>query len=589
MSTVPELFESVAAMHTGLPALNDGVESLSYGQLNARANQLARKLIADGVAPDSLVAVAMPKRNDLVVAILAVLKAGGAYLPLDPSYPSDRLLFMLRDARPTALLRTADVASPLPALPETVIDDPLQRQALSEYPDHDVQQHERRGELRPEHLMYVIYTSGSTGVPKGVAVSHEGVPDMLATQVAVLGAGPGDRVLQWASISFDAAFWDVSLALLCGATLVMSSAEDLLPGLTLQETLLKRDITYATLPPVALSATDADGVLVGGTIMSTGDSCTPTLVRKWAPGRRMFNGYGPTEVTVGATISGPIRDAENIGIGDPWIGNRVLVLDDRLRPVPDGVEGEFYISGSGLARGYLNRIGTTAVSFVPAPYGPPGERMYRTGDRGCTGPDGSLYFSGRADGQVKVRGYRVELGEIESRLAAHPVVDVAVAVVRGNLADAEVVAYVTTTTSIDPGDLRSHLVESLPAFMVPSHIELLESFPTLVNGKIDRAALPEAGSRTAESHPGPAGADGIVAVVCEVVRDVLEAPRVLASDNFFALGGHSMQLTRLVARIRDDFDVRLPIRVVMAAETVGDLATEVERLRAQNAATGVDE
>ncbi|MFB8248414.1 amino acid adenylation domain-containing protein [Streptomyces sp. NPDC055952] len=581
MNTVPELFESIVARWGGEPALIDAEGTLRYAELNTRINRLARRLVAHGVGPDSLVAVAIPKSRELIVAIMAVLKAGGAYLPLDPEYPAERLAFMLTDARPVLLLRSSSVA-PLGSGPEElVLDDPALRAACTALPGHDVAQHERRAALRPDHLMYVIYTSGSTGTPKGVAVPHGGVRDMAATQAAVLGAGPGDRVLQWASISFDAAFWDVSLALLSGAALVMVPAEELLPGHPLGNTLLKYGITHAVLPPVALSETDADGVLPGGTVMSTGDSCTPTLVRKWSRTRRMFNGYGPTEVTVGATIAGPVRDAGDVAIGTPWAGKEVHVLDEHLRPVPPGTEGELYIAGSGLARGYLNRSSATAAKFVADPFGRPGTRMYRTGDRGRRGPDGRLFFTGRADGQVKVRGFRVELGEIETRLAAHPVVDVAVAVVRGELADAHVVGYVTTTAPVDSIDLRAHVAASLPAHMVPARVTVLERFPTLANGKIDRAALPrpEAGPEGPAGsgrESGPGEADDCAAVVCAIVRDVLGTPEATAADNFFELGGHSVQATRLVSRIRERFEVALPMRTVLEAASIAELAAVVE-------------
>ncbi|MFH8990231.1 non-ribosomal peptide synthetase [Streptomyces sp. NPDC017940] len=590
-----ELFESTVAERGTEPALVDEAGTLGYAEVNARVNRLARALIARGVGPDTLVAVAMPKSNDLVVALLAVLKAGGAYLPLDPGYPAERLAFMQSDARPVLLLRPSAVAPLGSRVPELVVDDPEFRAACAALPGHDITPRERLAVLRPAHLMYVIYTSGSTGTPKGVAVPHGGVRDMAATQANVLRAGPGDRVLQWASISFDAAFWDVTLALLSGATLVMAPAEDLLPGRPLRDTLLKYDITHAVLPPVALSETEAEDVLAGGTVMSTGDSCTPTLVRKWAPGRRMYNGYGPTEVTVGATVGGPVRAGDDVGIGTPWIGNEVHVLDERLRPVPDGTEGELYIAGSGLARGYLDRFASTAAKFVADPFGPPGSRMYRTGDLGRRERNGELFFAGRADGQVKLRGFRVELGEIETRLASHPAVDVAVAVVRGELADAHVVGYVTAAAPVEPGELRAHVAAALPAHMVPAQVAVLDRFPTLANGKIAREALPvpdvsvgpradaalgaraDTALRRADAEePAGDGADGCAAEVCAIVRDVLGIEEARLGDNFFGLGGHSVQATRLATRIRERFEVALPIRAVLEAATIADLAAAVE-------------
>ncbi|MCI4061486.1 non-ribosomal peptide synthetase [Micromonospora sp. R77] len=582
METVPDLFESISVRHGALSAVIDNEGALRYEELNARANRLARRLIASGVRPDSVVAVAVPKSNDLIIAIMAVLKAGGAYLPLDPAYPVERLSFMLSDARPALLVRTSSVAVLEAGLPEIVLDQPDVLQACALLPDHNIVQHERRAPLRPEHLMYVIYTSGSTGSPKGVAVPHSGVSDMVATQAAVLGAGPGDRVLQWASMSFDAAFWDVSLALLSGATLVMAAAEDLLPGEPLRDTLLKYDVTHAVLPPVALSETDADDVLVGGTVMSTGDSCTPTLVRKWAHGRRMYNGYGPTEVTVGATIGGPIRHAEAVAIGAPWIGNEIYVLDEQLRSVASGTEGELYISGSGLARGYLNRSAATATKFVADPFGPPGSRMYRTGDRGYAAPNGEFHFAGRVDGQVKLRGFRVELGEIENRLVSHPAVDMAVAVVRGDMADAHIVGYVTASAPVTSVELRTHVGQALPAHMVPTKIIVLDRFPTQANGKIDRSALPapEARSSDPQRQDKMESGDSSVAIICKLVRDILAVPQAHPTDNFFELGGHSIQVTRLAGHIREELNIRLPIRTVLESATLGELATAVDRLRA---------
>jgi amino acid adenylation domain-containing protein len=582
LDTVPGLFESVAAWYAAMPALVDERSTLTYGDLNTATNRLARRLIAGGVGPDSVVAVAVPKSNDLIVAVLAVLKAGGAYLPLDPAYPAERLSFMLTETRPVLLLRSSTVDVSHPGLPELLLDDPAFRQSCAALPGHDVAQHERRAELRADHLMYVIYTSGSTGTPKGVAVPHEGVPDMVATQAAVFGVAPGERVLQWASISFDAAFWDVSLALFSGATLVMADAEDLLPGQPLRDTLLKHDITHAVLPPVALAETDAEDVLIGGTVMSTGDSCTPTLVRKWSRGRRMFNGYGPTEVTVGATVGGPIHDAARVSIGAPFIGNEIHVLDERTRLCPTDSEGEFAVGGSGIARGYLNRPGATAVKFVANPFGPPGSRMYLTGDRGRLAPDGELYFSGRVDGQVKLRGFRVELGEIETRLAAHPAVDVAVAVVRGEVADAHVIGYVTCTAPVAPAELRDHVARTLPAHMVPARVVVLDRFPTTVNGKIDRAALPAPDQESGGPQDvDESGTNECAAAICAMVRDVLGAPSAQVDDNFFQLGGQSVQATRLTGRIRAEFGIPLPVRTVLRSATLGDLADAVASLRAR--------
>ncbi|GGY75910.1 non-ribosomal peptide synthetase [Streptomyces omiyaensis] len=596
MPTVPELFESVVARAGDSPAVLHGDRVVTYAELNARANRLARTLVARGVGPDTPVAVALPKGDELTVVLLAVLKAGGAYLPLDPQYPARRLAHMVADARPVLLVRPAALRPDLGApVPELVVDDPGTARETAARPAHDLTDRCRNAPLTPRHLMYVIYTSGSTGTPKGVAVTHAGAADLVAAQAATLAPGPGDRVLQWASISFDAAFWDWSAALLSGAALVMAPAEELLPGPPLHATLRRHAVTHATLPPVALSVTDPEGVLPGGTVMSTGDACTGALVARWAPGRRFFNGYGPTETTVGSTIAGPVAPGEAITIGTPWSGNRVLVLDERLRPVPDGVDGELYLAGNGVARGYLDRPGLTAGRFLPDPAGPPGSRMYRSGDRGHRRADGQLVFSSRGDDQVKIRGFRVELGEVEARLAAHPAVDVAAVTVVGDLAGARLAAWVSTVdgAGVTGPALRAHAAEALPDHMVPSSVHLLPSLPVTANGKIDRAALRRlaeeaeraAGERRAED--GPAGepaagpvTDPVERTVCRLVGEILGVPDVRPDDNFFKLGGHSVLATRLAGRLRDALGAAVPMRAVFESATLADLAAAVRPGRA---------
>ncbi|GGO10108.1 hypothetical protein GCM10010116_20360 [Microbispora rosea subsp. aerata] len=588
MRTVSEFFEARVAESGEEPAVIFGETVVSYSELNARANRLARRLIAAGVRPDALVAVAIPRSVELIVAVLAVLKAGGAYLPLDPAYPAERLTHMAQDARPVLLLRTASVTSLSLDVPERVLDDPsFVAECEGERAD-DVADGERLAPLLPAHLMYVIYTSGSTGVPKGVAISHTGVADLVATQKRLYAVGPGDRVLQWASFSFDAWFWDFTLALLNGAALVMAEQDALMPGESLRETLLKHNVNHAVLPPVALGITESEGLLLDGTITSTGDVCTRSLAEEWSKGRRLYNAYGPTEVTVGATIGGPIEGVqEEVTIGTPWDGSVVYVLDERLRDLHDGREGELYLAGSGVARGYLNRPGLTASRFVADPYGPPGSRMYRSGDLGRRAPDGEFYFTGRADNQVKVRGFRIELGEVEARLESHPAVEIAVAVVGGeDVSTQHVVAYVQTSArqSVDEARLREHARRTLPEHMVPSSIVVLDRMPTLPNGKIDRKALAERARTSAETPAAPApaaqGADGARSyeqILCGMVMETLKISEVSPQDNFFDLGGHSVLAAKLASRMRKELGVVVPMRSLFEAETLADLAQLMER------------
>lgn len=592
--TVPWLFEKVVGRAGDRTAVLYEGEAVSYAELNARANRLARCLIDRGVGPDRVVAVSAPKSDELIVVLLAVLKAGGAYLALDPSYPSERLAHMVDQARPVVLIHQAGYAgSALPeaALPRIDVDAPGFRAECAARPGHDVSDAERHGPLRPEHLMYVVFTSGSTGRPKGVAVPHSGVAALAAGQREQLRAGPGDRVLQWASISFDAAFWDISLALLSGAALVMAAAEDLLPGAPLRATMIANAVTHATLPPVALSVTDADGLLPGGTVVSTGDAVSPALVRTWSQGRSMFNGYGPTEVTVGSSM-GRLSDPDDIGIGRPFPDNAVRVLDERLRAVDAGREGELYLAGPGLARGYLNHPGLTATRFVADPAGPSGGRIYRSGDRGRCRADGELYFTGRADAQVKLRGFRVEPGEIEARLTAHPAVELACVAVEGDVASARIAGYVTLSAgagSIGGAELREFVARSLPDHMVPYRVIVVDRFPTDPNGKVDRAAVSAAHRersllRTAASdHRDTDTGTGIEADtdtdLYGIVRRVLGITEARPEDNFFKLGGHSVLATMLARQIRKEFDVVIPMRSIFEAATLADLAAEVSASR----------
>ncbi|MFD8012191.1 non-ribosomal peptide synthetase [Streptomyces sp. NPDC058955] len=573
------------------PAVVFGDTVVEYAELNASANRLARRLIAAGVGPDSLVAIAVPRSDRLIVAVLAVLKAGGAYLPLDPGYPAERLAHMVVDARPVLLLRTEGVGSPGLDVPELVLDDPAFEAGCAAERGDDVTDGERLSPLTPAHLMYVIYTSGSTGVPKGVALSHTGVTDLVSTQKRLYGVGVGQRVLQWASFSFDAWFWDFALALLNGATLVMAEQHALMPGESLRETMLTYAIDHAVLPPVALGVTDSEGLLVDGTITSTGDVCTRSLAEEWSKGRRLFNAYGPTEVTVGTSIGGPIEGVqEEVTVGTPWDGAAVYVLDEGLRELRDGREGELYLAGSGVARGYLNRPGLTASRFVADPYGPPGSRMYRSGDRGRLEADGELYFTGRIDHQVKVRGFRIELGEIESRLESHPAVEIVVAAVGGaDVATEHIVAYVKTSArhGVAEAELREYARRALPEHMVPSSIVVLDRFPTMLNGKVDRKALAERAARggdgaAPDATPRPAAGtavdpDAYEEVLCAMVRETLQIAAAGPEDNFFDLGGHSMLAAKLAGRIRKELGIAVPMRALFEARTLADLARVMEQ------------
>ncbi len=446
--TFPDLFEERAASHPDAVALRYEDVEMTYEQLDGRANQLARLLVERGTGPEQTVALALPRSPELVVAVLAVLKAGAAYLPVDPAYPAERIRFVLDDARPACLLTTSTAADGLPqpeALPCLLLDDSRTRDELAARSRDALRDEDRLAPLDPAHPAYVIYTSGSTGTPKGVVVTHTGVAGLAAAQREAFRVGQGSKVLQFASPSFDASFWEMCMSLLSGATLVLAPADKLLPGRPLASLVAEHGITHATLPPTALAAMEQEdeGFRADTTLVVAGEACPGDLVERWSTGRTMINAYGPTETTVCATMSRPLSGGGVPPIGRPISNSRVRLLDDRLTPVPVGVVGELYLAGDALARGYLGRPALTAQRFTADPFGAPGSRMYRSGDRARWLPDGSLEFVGRADDQVKVRGFRIEPGEVENVLVQQADVAQAAVVAREDRpGDKRLVAYV---------------------------------------------------------------------------------------------------------------------------------------------------
>ncbi|NUR05140.1 MAG: amino acid adenylation domain-containing protein [Streptomyces sp.] len=444
--TVDALFAERVAAAPDAVAVVRGDVALSYREVDERANRLARLLIERGVGPESVVAVAVSRSVEWLAAILAVLKAGGAYLPVDPAYPAERLSFMLADSGAVLVLGDAVSAGRLPEVsaPLVRLDDPQVAAALADADPGPVTDADRRGPVTVANMAYVIYTSGSTGTPKGVAVSHSGMASLIATQAERLGVTPASRVVQFASPSFDASLWEWGMALSAGARLVLAGTDELAAGEPLIETIARHGVTHATLPPAVLAALPPESLPSLETLVVGGSASSPELVVQWSAGRRMINGYGPTEITVCAAMSTPMAgDGRVPPIGRPIANTRAYVLDTALRPVAPGVAGELYIAGPGLARGYLGRMGLTANRFVACPYGAPGTRMYRSGDLVRWSRDGQLEYLGRTDSQVKIRGFRIELGEIEHAMATHPGVERATVVVRENQqGDKQLVGYV---------------------------------------------------------------------------------------------------------------------------------------------------
>ena len=607
-ASVVERFEArVAAVPAG-PAVEFGGdlagasgldESVSYARLNERANRLARLLLERGVGAERYVALALPRSVDMVVAAWAVLKAGAAFVPIDPRHPADRIRFMLADSRPACLVTSAELG-PVGGLvektgcdgagpPVIVLEDGPTRAALAALPAGDLTDGERGGPISPRHPAYLIYTSGTTGTPKAVVVEHGSLAHLAATQIDWFGLGPGHRVLQLASAGFDVAVWELCVTLLSGATLVVPPGP--LAGAELAAALRDRRITHAAMSPSALGSVPPGSFPDLRTLIAGSEACPEELVARWAPGRLMVNAYGPTETTVCATMSAALSLSELSGAGVPPIGRpiantRVYVLDDHLNPAPHGVVGELYVAGIGLARGYLGRPELTAERFVACPFGEPGTRMYRTGDLVRWTSDGQLVFVGRADEQVKLRGFRIEPGEVEAVLARHgDVGQVAVVVREDRPGRQRLVAYPVPLPGrcLVARELREHAARSLPEHMVPALVVPLERLPLTPNGKLDRAALP-APEITA---PGEGREPGTPTeqILTELFAEVLAMPAVGMDDNFFELGGDSLLATRLTARVRDVLGVELPVRAMFDAPTP---ARVVARLHLDTRGEGLD-
>ncbi|NUP15830.1 MAG: amino acid adenylation domain-containing protein, partial [Streptomyces sp.] len=580
---LPDLLARQAGRTPDAPALiaDDDSPALDHATLHARANRLARLLISHGVGPEHLVGVALHRGTDLVVALLAVLKAGAAYVPLDTGYPAERLAFMVDDAEPTLILAATDTARVLPpGVPLLLIDTDTSAFDSAELTDED-----RLRPLRPEHPAYVIHTSGSTGRPKGAVVPHAGIVNRLLWMQETYGLGPGDRVLQKTPASFDVSVWEFFWPLITGAVLVLARPGGHRDPGYLAELIRDRRVTTAHFVPSMLrvfledpAAGQARGIL--RRIVCSGEALPSELAERCAeslPGTELHNLYGPTEAAVDVTawpcVDGTRSAAGSVPIGRPVWNTRTLVLDAALRPVPPGVPGELYLGGAQLARGYLRRPGLTAGRFVADPYGPPGTRLYRTGDLVRWTARGALEFLGRSDDQVKIRGFRVEPGETEAAVTALPCVSQAAVTVRQDQpGEPSLVAYAVPHpgAALEPLRVRQDLKPTLPEHLLPAAVVILDALPLTPNGKLDRAALPApdlSGLTTAIAPRTEAEA-----TLCALFADLLGLPAVGIHDDFFTLGGHSVLATRLVARIRAEVGAVLPLRAVFDTPTVAALA-----------------
>jgi amino acid adenylation domain-containing protein len=579
--TMLDLFLAHAAETPGAVAVTCGERRLTYGDLSAAAGRLAAALRGRGAGPGSRVAVCLDRSADLVAGLLAVWQVGGVYLPVDPALSSERIRFMLDDSSADLVLSASRLTDCLPAgtVPLVLADDPA-----SGPPGTTVSRRPTGG-----GPAYLIYTSGSTGWPKGVLVGHESLLNVVLELAAHLSCGPGERWLAVAGVGFDIAMAELTVPLATGAELVLATDEQLRDPHALVRLIRAHGITrMQAVPSQWRPLLDAGFAVPDMIAMVGGEPLAQNLARELrARVAGLVNAYGPTETTVLSTLWRVPEDAAAISIGGPIANTRLYLLTEDLAPVGPGEVGELCIAGAGVALGYANRPGLTQERFVAEPAGPAGSRMYRTGDLCRWRGDGLLEFVGRTDGQVKIRGQRVELGEVESRLGAMPGLAGAVAAVRdqGTAGGPVLVAYVVAkagTRAPSAASVREFARASLPSAMVPGLVMVLDAFPLTLNGKIDRQALPDPAAaglpQTSAAPAGPA-VTGLLAEVCEICREVLGVERVLPGDDLADLGGHSLTMMQLAGIMRARWQVEIPLEVFADTDTVAEVAEAIGRIR----------
>ncbi|MGD1897772.1 MAG: amino acid adenylation domain-containing protein [Phormidesmis sp.] len=590
-----QLFEAQVAKYPEAIALvfdnqlssrQPNLQALTYTELNQRSNQLAHYLQSLGVGPETVVGVCVARSPEMIIALLAVLKAGGAYLPLDPTYPADRLAYMLDDAQVPILLSQSTLSITAETTAQRINLD-------TDWPaDQPVSNPQRTA--CPDNLAYLIYTSGSTGKPKGVLIPHSGLVNLTEDKIRVCDVRPGDCILQFFSFSFDASIPEIIMALASGSKLLLAPATALLPGPNLSDLIARHRVTHITITPSALTSVpyrdfpDLRMVLVGG------EAPALELIQTWSQNRLFINAYGPTETTVNASM---VPCGNNHSIEPtllPSTNKQLYILDNNLQPLPVGVVGELHIGGVGIARGYLNRPALTAERFIPNPFTaadqagdsqksftPCNSILYKTGDLAVYLPSGHVKILGRIDTQTKIRGFRIELGEVERILQSHPQVKTALVTVREDTpGDKRLVAYgIPIVTASEErattAEIRQFVAETLPQYMVPSVFVWLPALPLTPNGKVDMKALPAPVIET--SRPQVAPRNEMEKSLAQILSQVLSQETVGIYDDFFDMGGHSLLATQLVAQVLDTFDVEITVVDLFEATTLAALAQRIEQ------------
>jgi len=581
--TIVDLFEQQVEQTPNHIAVVFEDEILTYQQLNTKANQLAHYLIQlkqQTPLPDNpLIAIAVDRSTEMVIGLLGILKAGGAYVPIDPSYPTARIEHMLADsAAPIVLTQSILKAQlPLDGLMHACQAICLDEMQCDAQPTENL---DISGKVND--LAYIIYTSGSTGKPKGVMVEHTGLVNLALAQINGFALSEASHLLQFASISFDASVSEVVTTLLTGATLHVAPKAKLLETSDLVVFMAAQQISHVTFPPSFLQQLPPQLPSTLKTIAVAGEACPQALLSQWASQVHLVNAYGPTESTVCASMTGGLLENESPHIGQPLSNTRIYILDAQHQPQPLNIPGELCIAGAGLARGYLNRPELTAEKFIEVDLFGKRERIYKTGDLARWLPDGNLEYLGRIDHQVKLRGFRIELGEIEAVLMQHEAVKESAVIVPQTENSQQLVAYITLRQIIETAELRHWLKTHLPDYMVPAHFQILDALPLTPNGKIDRKCLEKQADKT---HPA-INTVGYVAprnyqeeLLVNIWIAVLKVEKIGVYDNFFELGGHSLLATQVTTRIRETFEVKIPVRSLFEYPIVSDLAEYLDLMQ----------
>lgn len=573
---VQEIFQKQVLETPDNIAVVYGEEKLSYKELEEKSNQLANYLQTLGVKEENLVGVYLERSTSLIIALLAILKAGAVYLPLDPSYPPERLSYIVSDSKAPIVITSKHLLVNLAAAKARIVS--LEEEA------NLISKESLKSpvcKIYPDNLAYAIYTSGSTGLPKGTLLAHRGLCSLITTQIAHFQIKPSSRLLQTLSITGDASLWEIFAALLSGGSLYLASKDQTLPGEEFVDLLNENKITILCPAIRALSAVPEREIPTLETILAGGETCPPELVNKWAKNHNLYNCYGPTEATVTTTyFKCEVGMNKTPPIGKPFANSKVYILDKYFYPVPIGVVGEIYISGVSLARGYLDRPDLTAEKFLPDPFSQtPSQRMYKTGDLAKYLADGNIQFLGRADHQIKIRGFRIELDEIEEIIFSHPNVAEAVVVVEEiTPGDKEILAYLVAkeqkTNLLE--DLRSLLKAKLPPFMLPAEIIVMDIFPRLLSGKVDRRSLPipKSFSHKVSSLP----ATNTEKTIANIWKNLLKKEAIDRNDDFFDLGGHSMLMVELATQLKNAFEINIPLRILFEFPKLMELSQRIDQL-----------